>query len=282
MYKIAHISDIHIKNAKHVHFDTFNKILKDIKERKIDHILLTGDIVDYGTAEEFDLVKNTFDKYGYYDKDKLTIIPGNHDIYGGPSDKMPGYMFIQYCRKLNFSKTVNNLAKRFSDITGSKEFPYLKIINNFAVIGINSIYEWNLHENSNGTNGYLKNSILKKLVNIFKSEELKDKIKIVMIHHHFNEPMFRKNFIEQRMWLEAEEDRMKFYNKQELMRIFTKYKVNFVLHGHTHISESYNINGVTYVNSSGCVHPLTKEQRKDYHIINIDKKNKTKLEMVEI
>lgn len=281
MYKIAHISDIHIKNTKHVHFDILNKLLKDIKKRKVDHILLTGDIVDCATAEEYKLVKNTFDKYDYYDKDKLTVIPGNHDIYGGPSDRMPGYMFIQYCRKLNFKKSVNNFAKQFSDINTNKEIPYFKVIDNAAVIGINSIYEWDLHENSNGTNGYLKDSIIKKLVNILEKKELKDKIKIVLIHHHFNEPMFRKDHIEQRMWLEAEESKMKFYNKKELMKIFSKYKVNFVLHGHTHISESYKINGITYVNSSGCVHPLTKDQRKDYHIIHIEN-NKTKLEMIAV
>lgn len=281
MYKIAHISDIHIKNTKHVHFDILNKLLKDIKKRKVDHILLTGDIVDCATAEEFKLVKNTFNKYGYYDKSKLTVIPGNHDIYGGPSDRMPGYMFIQYCRKLNFKKSVNNFAKKFSDINTSNKLPYLKVIDNAALIGINSIYEWDLHENSNGTNGYLNDSILKKLVNILEKKELKDKIKIVLIHHHFNEPMFRKDHIEQRMWLEAEEAKMKFYNKKELMKIFNKYKVKFVLHGHNHISESYKINDVTYVNSSGCTHPLTKEQRKDYHIIHI-KNNKAKLEMIAL
>ncbi|HEX2787865.1 MAG TPA: metallophosphoesterase [Ignavibacteria bacterium] len=281
MYKIAHISDTHIKDAKHIHFEFFNRLLKDIKRRKVNHILLTGDIVDYGTTQEFNLVKNTFDNYGYYDKDKLTVIPGNHDIYGGPSDKMPSYLFIQYCRKLNFQNAVKKFNEEFFNLDNVKEFPYLKVINNIALIGLNSLYEWDLHENPNGTNGFIKNSIIKKLVNVFDNKEVRDKIKIVLIHHHFSEPMFRKNHIEQRMWLETEENKMKLYNKKGLIKIFTKYKVDFVLHGHTHISESYKIDNVTYVNSSGCVNPFTKEKKREYHMITIDN-NKTKLEKVAI
>lgn len=280
MYRIAHITDIHIKNAKHIHFEFFKKILNSIKKNKVNHILLTGDIVDYGTNEEFRMVKNTLELYGYYDKRKLTVVPGNHDIYGGPSDKMPSYTFIQYCRKLNFNNAVEKFSKHFSELNG-KDLPYLKTIDNIALIGINSLYEWDLHENPNGTNGFIKNSVIKKLITILENKKLKDKIIIVLIHHHFNEPMFRKNFIEQRMWLETEETKMKLYNKKELMKIFTKYKVNFVLHGHTHISESYKINGVTYVNSSGCVNPFTKEKKREYHIITIGN-NKTKLEKIAI
>jgi Icc protein len=278
MYKIAHISDIHIKNAKHVHFEFFNKILKSIKKNDVDHILLTGDIVDYANPEEFRLVKNTLELFGYYHKDKLSVIPGNHDIYGGPSDKVPSYLYIQNSKKLNFKKTVTKFVNQFSEIQESKNFPYLKNLgDNISVIGLNSIYEWDLHKNATGTNGYVHKNEIKKLERILNENESENKIKIILIHHHFNEPMFRKSHIEQRLWLESEEYKMKLYNKRELSNIFEKYGVKFVLHGHTHISESYKINDVTYVNSSGCVNPFTKEKKREYHIITVGN-NKTKIE----
>ena len=55
---------------------------------------------------------------------------------------------------------------------------------------------------------------------------------------------------------------------------FEKYPVTIendiylVLHGHTHITETYSKNGCLYVNSSGCSNPFTKRAVKEYFIIN--------------
>jgi len=102
MFTLAHLSDPHLpmpaarpgqllnkratgyvnwwRNRVHLHRpEALAGIVADIKTEKPDHIALTGDLVNVALPEEFRCAAAwlaAFDR-----PDRLTVIPGNHDVY---------------------------------------------------------------------------------------------------------------------------------------------------------------------------------------------------------
>ena len=79
MLRLAHLSDLHFNaaNARRV-----GSLLESIAAARFDHLMISGDLVASAHSSEFDGLRAMLDDYGYTHSDKLTIIPGNHDIFG--------------------------------------------------------------------------------------------------------------------------------------------------------------------------------------------------------
>ena len=70
---------------------------------------------------------------------------------------------------------------------------------------------------------------------------------------------------------------MKLHHKERMMELFNKFKIDLILHGHTHITNTYRIKNYDYINSSGCVAPFTQKKSFCYSIpANIKHKLKIK------
>jgi 3',5'-cyclic-AMP phosphodiesterase len=81
---IAHISDLHLNSFYNDSiFRRINYLLKQISENKVDHLIITGDITDNASEKDFEIFRRMLNKYGFMNGEKLSIIPGNHDIFGG-------------------------------------------------------------------------------------------------------------------------------------------------------------------------------------------------------
>lgn len=103
MFKLAHISDIHLgpiprltiaelaskritgyvnwhrNRKKHMFSNTLEMICADIIEKAPDHLAITGDLVNLGSGMEIRAVAEWLKAVG--DPVKTTVIPGNHDAY---------------------------------------------------------------------------------------------------------------------------------------------------------------------------------------------------------
>ncbi len=102
MFTLAHLSDPHLpmptarpgellnkratgylnwwRNRVHLHVpEALAGIMADIKEQKPDHIALTGDLVNVSLPEEFRRAAAWLAGLG--PPDRVTVIPGNHDVY---------------------------------------------------------------------------------------------------------------------------------------------------------------------------------------------------------
>ena len=102
MFTLAHLSDPHLpmplaaagqllnkrftgyvnwwKRRAHIHRpEALAGIVADIKAKAPDHIALTGDLVNVSLPQEF---RRAADWLAAFDRpDRLTVIPGNHDVY---------------------------------------------------------------------------------------------------------------------------------------------------------------------------------------------------------
>jgi len=271
MYIIAHISDLHISYTdENGNGKRLIELLKDIEKRNCDHLIITGDLVENPDARDFHFVKGILAHFDFIESDKLTVIPGNHDIFGGAVKGIEGLYFSTVCKNTDYESNVELFAEIYKGSFPEKlTYPNVKIINNIALIGINSIDKWSEDMNPEGSNGKITEEDYEKLDQIFSSEELKDKYKIVLMHHHLNKEKLRDDMPKHSLWLKVISYKMKLHKRKKFIEYLKKHKVNLVLHGHTHISEVYNIKGVSVVNSSAGAIPLTDEQIRKYNLINV-------------
>jgi len=277
MYKIAHISDTHISfKDTNGHGKALVELLKDIRQRECSHIVITGDLVENPELREFQYVKEILSHFEILTPEKLSVIPGNHDIFGGAPSSVMFFTFPLTCKETDMESNLEKFTETFKDtLPENRSFPYLKVIENIAIIGINSMDKWSIDKNPEGSNGTVSDEDYKKLKKILSSKDIKDKYKIVLIHHHLNRIKLSDEYPAHTLWLKAVNYKMKLHNKNRLIDLFKKEKVNIVLHGHTHVNHIYNLKGVTYVNSSAACVPLTDDQTKMYNIISIPGESET-------
>lgn len=271
MYKIAHISDLHIsiKDANE-HGRKFVSLLKNIQQQKCDHVIITGDLVENSFIADMQYVREILSHFRLLDSDKLSIVPGNHDIFGGSDNGQPGYYFPYFCKNTDYDKNLGMFTDTFKEtFPETDSYPYLKIIDNFAIIAVNSVDKWSAEKNPEGSNGKVSKNDLKKITGILNSDQVRDKYKLVIIHHHFYKEEIRDDLPVHSLWLKTISRKMKLRNRKKLLKYFKKHKVNLILHGHTHVSEIYNRNGISIVNSSAGIMPLSEDQTKKYNVIYI-------------
>ena len=217
--KIIHLSDLHLGYSDCL--EKAERIFQNIIKREKTEgtvILITGDIVDKGASKEdlVDGLKLLAELRG--NGFTVLLCPGNHD-YG------TGY--------LNSAKTADNFRKIYlPEVSG---FPRLDIIGNVAFIGLDSTageLEWYNRYFADGKLGRKQRIELEK---IMADPAIKDKIKVVYLHHH---PI---HFLPL-MWLKD----------RERLRKIIGGKVDILLFGHMHFGNTYpNAWGIKIVMDGG-------------------------------
>jgi len=118
MFVLAHLSDLHLwstppfadllskrglgfinwhRKRKYVHrSEVLDAITRDLKSLAVDHIAVTGDLVNFSTRNEYQRARSWLDSVGSpFD---VTVIPGNHDIYVPAAMEWPAEFWGDYMR----------------------------------------------------------------------------------------------------------------------------------------------------------------------------------------
>lgn len=84
--RILHLSDIHLgtsDQAKNYFAQLATDLTQNLKVKQLNYLVLSGDIANYSTVEEYDaafeLVDKLVNRYGL-NPDKVITVPGNHDL----------------------------------------------------------------------------------------------------------------------------------------------------------------------------------------------------------
>lgn len=84
--RILHLSDIHLgtsDQAKNYFTQLATDLTQNLKVKQLNYLVLSGDIANYSTVEEYDaafeLVDKLVSRYGL-NPDRVIIVPGNHDL----------------------------------------------------------------------------------------------------------------------------------------------------------------------------------------------------------
>lgn len=228
--RIAHLSDLHIKDLKGVGVrqflnrrlvggvnlltrrrgahsaEVFERLLEDVLEQDPDHTVITGDLSNLALESEFERVAAYLRLL--WDYPKLSVIPGNHDYYTPEA-----------IRAQRFEKTFYPyMFEEFSDLD-AELYPYAKRLEGVTIFGVCSatqpppLYSW----------GEVKADQMMRFVHLAHEPRFRNTFKIVLIHHHFHERRAVSEFTGI------------LRNRDELADLFLDNGVDLVLHGHDHV-----------------------------------------------
>ncbi|MFH1438438.1 MAG: metallophosphoesterase [Pseudomonadota bacterium] len=246
MFRLAHISDLHFFSSMNVPLTRllgkralgyanlyFHRrfqhdprlirlLMENLKEQKVDHIVVTGDLTNLSLGEEFGGIRELLLQSGFSPRD-ISVVPGNHDRYTKGAQST-----------LRFEAYLAPFMG--SDIElWDHNFPYVRLRDGVAIVGINSA----LSLPPFMAGGKVGVEQLTRLEVILEHPELKSRFIVFLIHHPpYRHPVKRLHFMEglsdYRVFLKA-----------------IRGRPSLILHGHLHrnFQKKINHNGTELLTS---------------------------------
>ncbi len=264
---IIHISDLHFHSYPHklVEFNAkrvlgsinllFRRarefpikraelLVERINQMKWDHLVISGDITQLSLEREFSLARETIDPL-LNKKDRVTIIPGNHDRY--------------------FDNQIGEdlFAKYFGEFFGKNEIHSSKINDDWHLLGWDSTH----HNDLRTSSGTVKISTIRATENFIQN--LSDKTKFIIANH------FPLTFPEGWKIDRSHE----LYNLVPVRNwILQNPQIRLYLHGHIHTNWVHSLSrdlapDLTLVNSAASCSKLYTGQISSFHQIVLEDNN---------
>ena len=236
MFRLAHISDVHLgplpdisyrelaskrvvgyvnwqrNRRKFMHDGVTGAIITDITGHHVDHIAVTGDLVNLALDVEVELARLWLEALG--SGEHVSVVPGNHDAY------VPG-AFDKACRAWRAYMCSDGHHGALSRET----FPYLRVRGNVALIGVTSARATAPFM----ANGFFRAGQAERLAHILDDAGKRGLFRVVMIHH----PPVR----------DAVPQHKRLFGIGRFQRVIRRHGAELVLHGHSHLPSLYQIAG---------------------------------------
>lgn len=185
--------------------DALDLVVADLKAQRPDHIAVTGDLINLGLPAEYEAAHAWLEGLGA--PDKVTVIPGNHDIYTHLAGDPGVERWADYMRSDAWG------AKLGSD---KERFPFVRRIGPVALIALNSAVPTPPFVAA----GELGNRQIATLAEILIRAQEQKLIRVVLIHH----PPLTGQAPPRRALRDA----------AALERVLSDRGAELVLHGHNH------------------------------------------------
>jgi 3',5'-cyclic AMP phosphodiesterase CpdA len=234
--RIAHLSDLHVLSLEGVSRSRFlNKrftgwvnlklkrghkhksqtvaaILREIKRQEPDHVVVTGDLTNLALEPEFEAVREMFEKELGFSPDRVSVVPGNHDLYtrGAQRSRRFTGFFAPYVS--------SDLPELSADIPLGA-FPYVRLRGNVAIIGLSSAVP-RLPFVAAGELGKRQAQALKE---ILAHDEVKKRTPIFLVHHPLHNPPSLLKTAMEGLW-----------DASSLTALAEALPRGLLLHGHLH------------------------------------------------
>lgn len=234
MFSLAHISDVHLgplpavsyrelaskrvvgyvnwqrNRRKLIHDGISGSIVADIQAAKVDHLAVTGDLVNLALDGEIEMARLWLETLG--SGENVSVVPGNHDAY------VPG-AFDKTCRSWRAYMCGDSNEGHVNRET----FPYLRVRGNVAIIGCTSARATAPFM----ATGFFRSAQAGRLLRILKETGDHGLFRIVMIHH----PPVR----------DAVPQHKRLFGIRRFQRVIRTVGAELVLHGHSHLPSLHSI-----------------------------------------
>ncbi len=266
--RIAHISDLHFNTKfKSGNILKAKRLIKHALNSGAEHLVISGDISDNSDEKDFIILKEILKRFDLLRSDKTSIVIGNHDIFGGPQTAQDVLNFPSKCMNTNYHQKVAKFIDHFKELFENTIrphdelfFPFAKEFKDVLLVGLNSNAEYSRLKNPFASNGHVSKIQRQFLKVILTKNEFKEKVKIILTHHHFYPKNVTSHSSESTMWNRIENYTMKLRGKKKLLKLFLESNVKLVLHGHSHEMKEYFREGIRFVNSGGSVDNNLKDE----------------------
>lgn len=236
MFRLAHLSDVHLgplpdvtyrdlaskrmvgyvnwhRNRRHLmHDGVLGSMTADIRSVGVDHLAVTGDLVNLALDAEIDLARLWLESLG--SPQDVSVVPGNHDAY------VPG-AFDKVCRAWGAWMTGDgqNLP------VDRHAFPYLRVRGSVALIGVSSARATAPFM----ANGFFREDQSHRMGALLDKTAKEGLFRIVMIHH----PPVRG----------AVAQHKRLFGIGNFQKTIARHGAELVLHGHSHDPSLHWIGG---------------------------------------
>jgi 3',5'-cyclic AMP phosphodiesterase CpdA len=196
--RLAHFSDFHLSRLNG-HFYRSLALVDDAIRQDINHLIITGDVVESGQMAVLEAFTDALKERGWASAARLTIIPGNHDIFpvsfrALPSLRTPTWNFEKFAELTRRSRTGAGVIK----LQRGNHYPFGKVLSKDAVlVGVDTT--------RNGQSNPLRwaegelPERQRIAVTKFFSKHAQAKHRIVAMHHHPWEEEFEEGWLEKRI-----------------------------------------------------------------------------------
>ena len=233
-----------IRRARDFPLKRAELLVEKINQMEWDHLVISGDITQLSLEREFSLARETIDPL-LNKKDRVTIIPGNHDRY-----------FDNHIGEDLF-------AKYFGEFFGKNEIHSSKINDDWHLLGWDSTH----HNDLRTSSGTVKISTIRATENFIQN--LSDKTKFIIANH------FPLTFPEGWKIDRSHE----LYNLVPVRNwILQNPQIRLYLHGHIHTNWVHSLSrdlapDLTLVNSAASCSKLYTGQSSSFHQIVLEDNN---------
>jgi 3',5'-cyclic AMP phosphodiesterase CpdA len=176
----------------------FLDLLLNLKQIGVNHIVMTGDIVNLAYPEEFQQVKQILEESNFK-PDQVSIVPGNHDTY--LKEAVENRYFWE------------NLGD-YAEVSGPDEYPFVRELKDLSIIGISTA----IPSEFGMAYGLIGKPQLERLEDILI--KYKNRKKLIILHH--------PPYVGPDTWDDGLIDGVK------LREVLWKHGADLVLHGHEH------------------------------------------------
>ena len=262
MFRIAHISDLHIPPLPRVpvrqlaskrligQFSWFHKwksehrqtvleaLERHLEAIKPDHICVTGDITYTTLPAEVDKAAEWFTRLG--DAQRISLIPGNHDAYvEGALD----YVMEKWSRWM-------------LDDEGQAGFPYLHRRGPVNIIGLSSA----VPTPPGISLGRIGQEQLEKTAALLEKIRAEPRKSLLMVHHAPQDGAAKK--------------RRALSDRKDLQALLARSPVDLVLHGHLHYPTRAQLEGpsgpIPVLGAASASAIGARKSAAHYHLIEFD------------
>jgi 3',5'-cyclic AMP phosphodiesterase CpdA len=193
MFTLAHLTDVHLAPLPHIRLGELagkrfvgyqswmfrrrhihqraiaDAVRDDIRAAGVDHIALTGDLINISAGEEYAPALAWLESLG--EPDRVTFVPGNHDAYVPvPWDKGPGRWAAYMAGDLRMPAAPEGEAHLF---------PFVRQRRNVALVGVSSA----LPQPVGYATGRLGEAQIARTAAILRELRKRGYCRIVLIHH---------------------------------------------------------------------------------------------------
>jgi 3',5'-cyclic AMP phosphodiesterase CpdA len=240
MFKLAHISDVHLgplpdlslrelaskritgfvnwhrNRRRHLFTGTLDCLMADIEKRDPDHMAITGDLVNLASSREITAVTDWLEDAG--DPANISIVPGNHDAY------VPG-AYEKTTRAWYPFMRADGAPVDWHE--SHRCFPYMRVRGPVALIGCSTA----VATPPFAASGYFGQRQARATVNLLRQAGDAGLFRVVMIHHP---PIRGATSLHKRM-----------LGIRRFAATISSGGAELVIHGHTHLNTVYSLKGPT-------------------------------------
>jgi 3',5'-cyclic AMP phosphodiesterase CpdA len=283
--KIAHLSDLHLlamggvppwrflnkrmtgmanlrlKRASIHRSEYVRAIAREIRSTGVDHVVITGDLTNLALESEFELARDVIERDLGLDASRVTIVPGNHDVYTRGSFR--SRRFERY-----FARWLESDLPDLRPSSARTAFPVVKLRGPAAIVALSSA----VPRLPLVAAGQLGHAQLEALARVLEHPEVKKRFLVLALHHPAVHP-----------WSAAKAYLEGLRDADALLSLLEPLRAGLVLHGHLHrrIQRSLSTRGGELQQlgaTSASLHNAAPDRMAGFNVYELDERGLSRVD----